>query len=183
MSYNLSHLQQTVHYIVEKLQFNDPRKGHQNLTSSVKDWISLELLAAIDPLQVRNPKNIAINPSNKYLKEFFDLLQDRNIIFPESTTYLLKRTGVSYELHDGNRVEIYNRKKLRDKVASRRIAELEEQLSLMSMNDDEQDDHYDMLSDNESQQYTPHFATLNDYLTEPHTANDLRMGTGARAKL
>lgn len=169
MSYSLSHLQHTVHYIVDKLQFSDPRKSHKNLTASDKRRISLELLSAIDPLQARNPKNIAINPSNSYLKEFFDMLHDKNILFPESTTYLLKRTGLSYELHDGNRVEIYNRKRIRSKVETRRISELEAQLREVSLSDDEED-NYQSSSDDERYQYTPHFASVSDYVAQPRQA-------------
>lgn len=171
MSYQLRHLQHTVHYIVEKLQYDDQRHAYKNLTASDKKRISLDLLVAIDPLQSRNPKNIAINPSNKYLTEFFDMLRESNIIFPESTTYLLKRNGLSYELHDGNRIEIYNRSKLRAEVASRRISELTEQLRQMSTTDDAEDD-YELSSDEEGHHYTPHFVSLSDFLPEPRKTND-----------
>ncbi len=161
MSYNLSHLQHTIHYIVDQLEYADQSLRSRKLSSSDKRWIEEELFVAIFPLSERNPKNIAINSTNTYLKDFFVLLHNSKIQFPLATTYLLKRSGLSYELHDGNRKEIYNRQKSKDKITARRSAEL---ASLTDkLNELALDDYSDQESDSEIT-YTPHYATLSDYL-------------------
>jgi hypothetical protein len=167
MSYQLRHLQLTIHYIVEQLKYNDDRYQYQHLSASTKRRTSDELLAAIDPLQSSNPKNIAINPANKYLTAFFDLLAHENIIFPEQTTYLLKREGLSYELHDGNRKEIYNRSKIRADIDSRRISEKQQlRTKYVNLEDEPEEDDYQMEMD-QTPHYTPHYATLADFIVEP----------------
>lgn len=163
MSYNLSHLQHTIHYIVDQLQYTDQKLRTRKLSSSDKKWIEEELFVAIFPLSERNPKNIAINSANIYLKDFFVLLHNSKIEFPQDTTYLLKRNGLSYELHDGNRKEIYNRQKSKDKATARRSAELAsltDKLNELAIDDYSNEDS---ISDSEIT-YTPRYATLNDYL-------------------
>jgi len=162
MSYNLSHLQHTVNFIVDQLKYADETLRSRELTKSDKKWVAEELFVAIHPLQARNPKNIALNISNIYLKDFLVLLHSSNIQFPANTTYLLKREGISYELHDGNRKEIYNRQKSKDKLSAKRTADLAaltDRLSELAVNDDDNDSNFD----NEVT-YTPRYATLGDFL-------------------
>lgn len=165
MSYNLSHLQHTINYIIEQLEYADENLRQRKLSNSDKKWAAEELFVAIHPLQARNPKNIAINVKNTYLNDFFVLLHNSKIQFPVATTYLLKRTGLSYELHDNNRKEIYNKHKSKAKVAGRRSAEL------ASLTDKLSDLTIDELTVDENQSdseitYTPHFATFADYLQD-----------------
>lgn len=135
MSYNLSHQQHTVHYIVEQLRYNSSTKELLKLSASDKKWLERELLAAIEPLQARNPKNIAINSNNSYLAAFFGLIAEKNIVFPADTTYLLKRNGTSYECHGGERKIIYDRQKIKVKNAASRLSELDEQLRRFESDD------------------------------------------------
>ncbi|MCS5710600.1 hypothetical protein [Candidatus Berkiella aquae] len=164
MPYQLRHLQHAVNYIVEQLRYNDPRKGLQTLNASTKRQLADELLLAIDPLQLRNPKNIAINPSNSYLKDFFLQLAERNIVYPEATTYLLKRNNITYECHDGERKEIYNRQKAKANVKASRMSELQEQLS-EQLSALELDDYSDSeVSDEETQAYLPYHGATSSKL-------------------
>jgi hypothetical protein len=162
MSYNLSHLQHTIHYIVEQLEYADHTLRSRKLSSSDKRWIEEELFVAVFPLSERNPKNIAINSTNTYLKDFLVSLHNSNIEFPAATTYLLKREGLSYELHDGSRKEIYNRQKLKNKVNARRSAELAslaDKLNELAIDDSDEGVRNDCEIT-----YTPHYCTLGDYL-------------------
>ena len=160
MSYNLSHLQHTVNYIVNQLKYADETLRSRELSKFDKKWVAEELFVAIHPLQARNPKNIALNKENSFLKDFFVLLHNSNIEFPANTTYLLKREGISYELHDGNRKEIYNRQKSKEKLNAKRAADLAaltDKLSELAVNDD------DNSTDSEIT-FTPRYATLGDFM-------------------
>lgn len=163
MSYNLSHIQHTINYIVEQLQYSDQQLRTRKLSGSDKKWIAEELFVAIHPLQARNPKNIAINSANTYLQNFFVSLHNSNISFPADTTYLLKREGLSFELHNGDRKEIYNRQKSKDKISARRSAEL---ASLADKLNELTIDEYSEEGANSDSEitYTPQYATLGDYL-------------------
>ncbi|MGE3318656.1 MAG: hypothetical protein AB7I18_05115 [Candidatus Berkiella sp.] len=165
MSYQLRHLQHTINYIVNKLQYADTTLRTRQLSRSDKKWLAEELYVAIYPLQARNPKNIAINSANARLADFFGLLAGSHIQFPSETTYLLKRGGISYECHNKNRTEIYNREKMRNKVSARRsaeLAELSDRLNELSIDEDEHE--FDSLSDEIT--YTPNYATLGDFMPQ-----------------
>lgn len=168
MSYSLTHLKFTIHYIINKLQYADHNLKNRNLSASVREHLAEALFVAIHPQQERNPKKIFINQENGYLTEFFMTLRTRGIELPSNTFYLLKQKGISYECvfenNEETRTEIYNRQKERDKFAAQRENELTtrlcEQLSDLTYesSDDEENDQAELS-------YTPRYSTLGDYLS------------------
>ncbi|HRE31325.1 MAG TPA: hypothetical protein PLD88_05060, partial [Candidatus Berkiella sp.] len=125
--------------------------------------------------------NIAVNQSNIYLTDFFSQLAQRKIAYPEATTYLLKRNGVSYECHDGQRKEIYNRQKAKAKVKASRMSELQEQLSdyLSSLDLNNSDNDY---SDEENHS---HYLLYRTCVTskQQSTSNEQIAYLGAKTRL
>lgn len=154
MSYQLKHLQFTADYIANQLKYASEDQRKQNLTKSDKKWVTKALLQVLDPIQKSNPKVIVINRDNKKLNSFFEYLEKNNILFPTNTTYLLKRSAESYECKDGLKNEIYNRHKVKNKIAASRTDELVQRLREMTLeNFHSDDDSYS--SEEAAPTYTP----------------------------
>jgi hypothetical protein len=157
MAYQLRHLQITADYIANQLKYANDDERKQNLTKSDKKWVTTALLQVLDPIQKSNPKVIVINPDNKKLISYFEYLEKNNIQFPMNTTYLLKRSGESYECKDGAKSEIYNRHKVKNKIAASRIDELTQRLKEMTVDECNVDDEYQSDED-AGATYTPYQA-------------------------
>lgn len=149
MTYQQRHIQATVDYVVNKLVYAGDKGDKKDLSHNNKKWVRAELMEALDPLQKRNRKTIAINKLNKSLSAFFKTLEAANIEFPPDVTYLLERGGKSYECMNGEKIEIYNRADIKIKTSRRRSAEIREHLV-----DDSYDDEYEFRSESESEAET-----------------------------
>lgn len=162
MSYQRQHLQFTVQYIVEKFRYDvSPEKLNTLTTSSKKHW-EQELFAALAPLAKRNFSEFILSPGNKDLAAFFLLLAKNHVLFPQNTTYLLERSGKTYERNNEHNKCIYDRQKIRAKVAARRLGELQEQLRDLHI--DQDDFSASESSDEEMSAYTPQFASSSPVL-------------------
>jgi hypothetical protein len=109
-----------------------------------------------------------INPSNQKLANFFSLLTESQIVYPENMTYILKRSGISYMNHNGERSEIYNRQKARVKVSARRVSEIAEQLSDLSLDDNSVE--YSDYSEEPS--YIRSITPMKDHFHSTNSRND-----------
>ncbi len=157
MSYQRQHLQFSVQYIVEKFRYNASSEKLNTLTTSSKKHWEQELFAALTPLVKRKYSEFTISPDNKYLAAFFLVLAENKILFPQNTTYLLERSGKTFERNNGHDKCIYDRQKIRAKVAARRLSELQEQLRDLHI--DQDDFSASESSDEETSAYAPQFAS------------------------
>lgn len=101
------------------------------------------------------------HPSNGKLATLFKSFEEQNILFPENTTIIFKRHGISMMKQNGVETEIYNLKKEKRNSASQRESDLEEKLRLLTLEADddsgsyEEDDDEDLFYQNTPQAFTP----------------------------
>jgi hypothetical protein len=158
MAYQQRQIEFSVDYIVNQLLYTNQRDSSQTLNQNDRNLFTAELIKALDPLHKKNPKFIFINSDNKNLRSFFKMLDDKEVLFPENTTYKLKRNGVTLEIKNGESKEIYSKSKSNYKhhISKKmdQLEELSEQLDALTTQEQDDVEVFD-----ETTQYAPAWET------------------------
>ncbi|MBS0286021.1 MAG: hypothetical protein JSR17_01910 [Proteobacteria bacterium] len=107
-------IQRTANYIVNCCQYQD-KKDVQRLNKHLKKAIANELIKALVEINKRFTKKIIIHPNNKKLANLFITFANEKIIFPQNTTFELFNDGNSYQIVDGKRHKLVDKKTDRSK--------------------------------------------------------------------
>tara|TARA_R110002110_G_scaffold121431_2_gene297266 strand:+ start:101502 stop:102056 length:555 start_codon:yes stop_codon:yes gene_type:complete len=105
MSYSLSHIQHTAHYIVNRCQYT----SGESLGSAAKRELHDTIVLSLSELASRNTQNMIINPANLAIQSLFDYLAENYILFPQNVTFKMTASGRSFESMRGqSSLKIYD---------------------------------------------------------------------------